>query len=198
MTVRLSDVSKSYGEKPVLLGVNALFMPDKPVCVMGPSGCGKTTLLRILMGLEAAGGGRVEIPAGVTVAAVFQEDRLCENLSVFHNIALVRPGKPVRAEVEAELEALDLRGVADLPAGKLSGGMKRRAAIARALFSGADMLIFDEPFKGLDGGTKELVLAHIIARAKGKILIVATHDGRDAEEMDAEVLELPMLRSGDA
>ena len=193
MTVRLSEVSKSYGKKPVLCGVDAFFTSGKPVCVMGPSGCGKTTLLRILMGLEAAGGGRVEIPAGVTVAAVFQEDRLCENLSVFHNIALVRPGKPARSEVEAELEALDLRGSADLPASKLSGGMKRRAAIARALYSGADMLIFDEPFKGLDGGTRELVLAHILARAKGKILIVATHDARDAEAMNAVVLELPML-----
>ncbi|MDR2296399.1 MAG: ATP-binding cassette domain-containing protein, partial [Clostridiales Family XIII bacterium] len=123
-------------------------------CIMGPSGCGKTTLLHILLGICAPDSGVRSCARGISFAPVFQEDRLCENLSVGGNIRLAaRAALPAHTLHDA-LSAVGMGAVASSPVHTLSGGMKRRVALLRALLSGGGVLVFDEAFKGLDDDTR--------------------------------------------
>ena len=139
MSIVIRDLCKRFGEKTVLWDFS--WTVDRPMVLMGPSGCGKTTLLRILMGLERPDAGSV---TGVgRVAAVFQEDRLCPQLTAVENVLLVLPdGRARRGGVEADFARLGMTGDAlTLPAARLSGGQKRRAALLRARCAGAPALL---------------------------------------------------------
>ena len=184
--VRILNLEKSFGDKHVLSGVSLDIPFGSRIALMAPSGAGKTTLLRILLGLEKADAGRVEgMPA--RVAAVFQEDRLCPWLSVAENVRLASP-RAKGEEVAKILAPLGLAGEENTPASELSGGMARRTAIARALVFGGDMLILDEPFRGLDEQTRARTAACIDEVARGKTLLLVTHDEREAELLSARVL----------
>ena len=129
MSIVITDLCKSFGSTPVLQRFT--WTVDRPMVLMGRSGCGKTTLLRILLGLESADSGTV---TGVeTPTAVFQEDRLCPQLTAAANLTLTGHGLTPQ-DAERELRTL---GFTDaelaLPAARLSGGQKRRAALLRAL-----------------------------------------------------------------
>lgn len=127
MDIIVDNVSKSYGDQAVLKKLAFCFPEGRISCIMGPSGCGKTTLMRILLGLEGADEGRVEgVPYG-KISAVFQEDRLCENVSAIRNLKLV--SDKCEAELRREMEALWLGEAFGKPVRELSGGMKRRVAI---------------------------------------------------------------------
>ena len=146
MSIVITDLCKSFGSSPVLRRFT--WTVDRPMVLMGRSGCGKTTLLRILLGLESADSGTV---TGVeTPAAVFQEDRLCPQLTAAANLTLTGHGLPPQ-DAERELRAL---GFTDaelaLPAARLSGGQKRRIAIAGVIAMRPKVLILDEPTAGLD------------------------------------------------
>ena len=148
MSLRVENLTKSFGEH--LLFWQLRFTIDGPAVLWAPSGWGKTTLLRILMGLEQPDSGRAD---GVgRVAAVFQEDRLCPQLTAVDNVLLVlSDGRAQRQDVQADFAFLGMEGEAlTLPASRLSGGQKRRAALLRALWARADTRLFDEPFTGLD------------------------------------------------
>jgi NitT/TauT family transport system ATP-binding protein len=157
---------------------------------MGPSGCGKTTLLHILLGILSPDSGVRKYPRNIAFSPVFQEDRLCENLSVGANIRLTARKKPTPRVLEDALSAVGLAGAANIPAHSLSGGMKRRAAIVRALLSGGDVLVFDEAFRGLDGPTRRRVMDFTLAMLAGRSLICVTHDREEAEYLRAEVVLL--------
>ena len=148
----IQHLEKRFGEK--VLFRDLCLTVDAPAVLWAPSGWGKTTLLRILMGLEAPTGGTVE---GVgRVGAVFQEDRLCPQLTAVQNVALVLPGDEIRYEQDIihdfQRLGMNLSELA-LPAGRLSGGQKRRTALLRALWAPADTLLLDEPFTGMDPET---------------------------------------------
>ena len=148
----IQHLEKRFGEK--VLFRDLCLTVDAPAVLWAPSGWGKTTLLRILMGLEAPTGGTVE---GVgRVGAVFQEDRLCPQLTAVQNVALVLPGDEIRYEQDIIRDfqrlGMNLSELA-LPAGRLSGGQKRRTALLRALWAPADTLLLDEPFTGMDPET---------------------------------------------
>ena len=153
MSIVITDLCKSFGITPVLQRFT--WTVDRPMVLMGRSGCGKTTLLRILLGLESADSGTV---TGVeTPAAVFQEDRLCPQLTAAANLMLTGHGLTPQ-DAERELRAL---GFTDaelaLPAARLSGGQKRRAALLRALLCrDAKTLLLDEPFTGMDAELVEV------------------------------------------
>ena len=142
---------------------------------MGPSGCGKTTLLRILLGLETADAGTITGLEGRRMSAVFQEDRLCENVSAVSNLRLVNPALSRRA-AEAALTELGLGEALSQPVREFSGGMKRRVAILRALLAEFDLLLADEPFKGLDEETKRQTMAYFAEHTRGKTVILVTHE----------------------
>lgn len=195
----ISHLSKAYGENKVFSDFSAVFERGKTTCIMAPSGAGKTTLLRILTGLETADAGRIEGMDGLKKSMVFQEDRLCENLSVSANIRLVRQKKTwgrdqkEKKEIQEALEAVGLAENGDQQVRELSGGMKRRVALLRALYSDWDILFLDEPFKGLDEETKTQVMCYTKEKCRGKTVIFVTHERSEAEEMGDILYQMPVL-----
>lgn len=184
-SINISNLSKSFGEKTVLSNLSLSFPYGSTTCIMGKSGCGKTTLLNIILGTEKPDSGTV---TGVPekISAVFQEDRLCEDFSVLTNIRMAS-GKN-EEEILSCLSGLMLEESAGTKVRELSGGMKRRVAIARALLSEHDLLIMDEPFKGLDPETRKKTAA-LVREAAGTVIAV-THDEADAELLNAEIIRL--------
>jgi len=146
----LKNIEKSFEGKEVLKNFNAVFPARRVSCIMGSSGCGKTTLLNILLGLQSADGGSVEgLPDRIT--ALFQEDRLCEDFSAESNVRLTAARGVTREDIAKALAELGLESDIKTPVRELSGGMKRRVAIARTMLAEGGLVIMDEPFRGLDG-----------------------------------------------
>lgn len=181
----IRSLCKAFDGKPVLQGFSATLPAGRVSCIMAPSGGGKTTLLRILLGLEAADSGEICGLAGLRLSAVFQEDRLLENLSPVANIRLVNPRRP-RGEVLAALAAVRLSGCADQPARELSGRDAAGAwrSCARC-WPEWDVLLLDEPFKGLDEETKACVLAFVRRAVEGRTAVLVTHDATEARALGA-------------
>ena len=174
--MKIENLCKSYGDKTVLRDLT-LELPDTGVTVLsGASGCGKTTLLRLLAGLETPDSGTLP-PLG-RVSYLFQEDRLFPHLTAKENVALVADG-------DGLLASLGLEDSADKFPHELSGGMKRRVALARALAYDADTYLFDEPFKGLDAAMKETALALLLRKTDGKRVILVTHEPEEFNTVPA-------------
>ncbi len=175
--LKLDNISKSYGDKLVLDRLSFSFPDGETSIIMGQSGCGKTTLLRIIMGLEKPDAGTLLCNAK-RISAVFQEDRLAEDFSAVRNV--VYAANCTREQAEALLARLGLGESMYLPTREFSGGMKRRTAIARALLADFDLLVMDEPFKGLDAETKAVAVDTVRELCKNKSVIVVTHDETEA------------------
>lgn len=191
MSVEVRGLSKSYGEKQVLQNFSAVFKTGKTTCIMGNSGCGKTTLLRLLLGLETADAGEIVLPPKMKPSVVFQEDRLCNNLSAGANVRLVIPGRPKDGMIEKGFEMMGLSECIHRPARELSGGMRRRVALLRALLADWNVLFMDEPFKGLDEKTKADVIEYTKNLCRGKTVICVTHDANEAKLLGAsEIMEM--------
>lgn len=202
-SLEFMDVCKSYREKAVLQHVNMKLKRDGIYCLMAPSGTGKTTLLRILAGLIKADEGRIltgrdepgqecgerkqQVPNGYNVAMVFQEDRLLDDLSALRNVELVcdDPGKAALI-LEELLPEEDL----DQQVKNLSGGMRRRVCIARALAAKSDILLLDEPFNGLDEQNRNRAIEVILRYRGHRLLLAATHEREDAAKLGGEILSL--------
>lgn len=189
MELRVKNLCKSYSGRPVLK--NVTFTAGNGVtCVMAPSGTGKTTLLRILLGLEAADGGTVSGMEGKSWAAVFQEDRLLEHLDALGNLRFIL-GRTLDEPAALTLLAdLGLEDAGTKPVREYSGGMKRRLALVRALLAPADALALDEPFTGLDEASQAVCLAAIGRAAETKPVLLVTHDEIHAAALDAGILRL--------
>ncbi len=187
----VSRLNKHYDNIQVLKDFSYEFPPGTITYIMGRSGCGKTTLLSILMGLISPDSGTITGVLGKRKSAVFQENRLVDNLTVYKNISLL-PRKNISKENITELfSQLGLENCIYKQVKELSGGMKRRVAIARALLAESDILFFDEPLNGLDIDTRRNVLRVIEEYTKGKTVLWITHDKRDIKLEDgAEILEL--------
>ena len=187
--LEISHLTKRFGEKTLFEDLNLTL--TAPAVLWAPSGWGKTTLLRILMGLETATSGAVQ---GVgKVSTVFQEDRLCPQLTAVENVALVLPGpmSQYKTQIESDFQQFGLDGAAlSLPARKLSGGQKRRAALLRALWAESDTLLLDEPFTGMDPETMKKAAALLKARCQDRNVLLATHDREAIETLGWQVVEL--------
>ena len=195
--VVLKDVIKTFtlqiGGKPQLVnalkGVSFSVQPGEIVALTGPSGCGKTTALRIIMGLESANGGEVRVAGkhvqgcGHDRGMVFQHAELLPWRSALGNVKFglemkgVR-GKELTERAESYLELVGLKDSMDRRPHQLSGGMKQRVGIARALAIDPAVLLMDEPFGALDAQTREVLQAELLSiHAKtGKTIIFVTHD----------------------
>lgn len=187
--IHISNLSKSFGGKKVFDGLDLTIKGGVTTCIMAPSGAGKTTLLRILMGLEAADGGSVAGLAGRRFSAVFQEERLCEYMTAADNIRLVMPASSLH-EIDTEMDRLGLSDSKDQPVSELSGGMRRRVSILRALLAEYDVLFLDEPFKGLDEVLKGQVMAYVKEMTAGKTVVFVTHDRAEAAVLADEMAEI--------
>lgn len=185
----LDRVSFAYESQPVLRDLSLTLPVGRITCLMGPSGCGKTTLFRLLCGSIAPLSGTITgIPD--RISAVFQEDRLCEDFSALSNLRFAVGSRPEKSELVALLDSLGLEGASPAPVRTFSGGMKRRVAIARALAAEGDLLLLDEPFKGLDEESRAAAAEILLARTAGKTVFVITHDPAEAELLSAPVLEM--------
>ena len=176
--IKIDELNKSFGDTAVFKEFSAEFEDGCVTCIMGSSGIGKTTLLRILMGLEDYDDGHITGLENKTMAAVFQEDRLCENLTVSANIRMTG-GKDEKGISEQEvvkyLEIIGMKDMAGKQVSELSGGMKRRVAILRAVLADRDIVFFDEPLKGLDQETEKKVMETIVPLLSGKTVLWVTH-----------------------
>ena len=190
--IELRDVHMAYGEKTVLSGLSLRFEFPGAYALLGPSGCGKTTLLRLIAGLETPQQGEIARPERLSFC--FQEDRLLPWYSVAQNVALALPREVQRDRPRALrlaqewLARVGLQGEAQAYPDALSGGMKRRAALARALAFDAPALLLDEPVRALDEQTHAQMLALVRESARGRLLLLVTHDARDAEGMTVVTL----------
>lgn len=184
------DIRKSFGGSVVLDGFSHEFTDGKVTAVLGKSGCGKSTLLNILMGLMSPDSGEVVRKDGIVISAVFQENRLCENLTASANIRLVTSKRFSKSEIAAELAKVGLGECENKPVRTLSGGMKRRTALLRALLAEYDALFLDEPFKGLDADTKRTVMEYCREKIAGKTVILVTHDREECEFFADETVNL--------
>ncbi len=183
MSIILSDVSKAFDQKQVLEHVSFAFPERGTVAVMGKSGSGKSTLINLLLGLVKPDEGEISISSDTRFSVVFQEDRLMEHLSAYENLRLTTGCR--RTEIFSALEALGLNPADRSPVKTYSGGMKRRVALSRGILFRADVLLLDEPFRGLDEETREQAIAYLMRQWSDRLIILVTHDEEEARRMGA-------------
>jgi phospholipid/cholesterol/gamma-HCH transport system ATP-binding protein len=203
--IEISGVDFSYGRRPVLTGIDMAIPRGKVVAIMGVSGSGKTTLLRLISRVVRATRGEVRVDGKLVndldqssvfelrrrMGMLFQFGALFTDLSVYDNVAFQMrehtdlPERMIRDLVLMKLHAVGLRGAHRLMPSELSGGMARRVALARAVALDPMLIMYDEPFTGLDPislGT----IGNLIRRlndALGATSIVVTHDVQEALEL---------------
>jgi phospholipid/cholesterol/gamma-HCH transport system ATP-binding protein len=198
VVVAVRDVHYAVDNRPIFSGVTLTARRGRVTAIMGPSGTGKTTLLKLITAQIFADRGQVSVFGkdlgqldtsdiyGVRkrMGMLFQNGALLTDMTVFENVAFpVRehtdlPESLIRMLVLTKLEAVGLRGAADLMPGELSGGMARRVALARAIVMDPEVLIYDEPFVGLDPISLGVILRLIkqMNVALGITTIVVSHD----------------------
>ena len=181
----------SYGENPIIAGFDLTLGRGERLCLAAPSGKGKTTLLRLIAGLERPESGSIRV--GGRLAYLFQEDRLLGWRTIGKNLTLAADrslSEPVRRErATSALEAVGLSGCADKYPRELSGGMKRRAAIARTLCYGGELLLLDEPFTGLDRDSRELCARALLSYFPDAAMLLISHIPEDAGLLGADIRE---------
>lgn len=174
--LKIENVTFKYEDKTIIDGLSYAFSDGVVTAITGASGSGKTTLLYLLSGLRTSQNGKI-YNDHKRIAAVFQEDRLFPWMTAVENITVTG------ADISRAKELLTLLFPNEMVDGKypdeLSGGMKQRIAIARALAYDPDLLLLDEPFKALDKETKALVCNIVFNEMKNKTCIMITHDEDD-------------------
>ena len=196
--VEIRDVHYSVGNRPIFSGLNLSIPRGRITAVMGPSGTGKTTLLRLMTGQIRPDQGQILFD-GVDISQLsskqlyemrlrmgmlFQNGALLTDMDVFENVAFPLrehtdlPDELIRHIVLTKLQAVGLRGAARLTPAELSGGMARRVALARAMATDPEMLIYDEPFTGLDPISMGMIvrLVRQMNYALGITSVVVSHD----------------------
>ncbi|MBO4637883.1 MAG: ATP-binding cassette domain-containing protein [Clostridiales bacterium] len=174
MKIILDNINVSYKDKIVIKDFSYTFENEGRYVIRGASGSGKTTLIKTVMGLKKVSEGKITFDEKPVFSAVFQEDRLIENISPVTNIAITSPEVP-EEKIRNELACLLPKEVLDHKVSELSGGMKRRVCIVRAVLSASNILILDEPLTGLDETNQKIVLKYISEHLNGRILIAASH-----------------------
>ena len=200
--VEIRDLNFTYDNRPVLTGINMTIPRGKVVAVMGSSGCGKTTTLRLIGGQLKPTSGEVQVGGQVVheldsnglyalsrrMGMLFQFGALFTDMSVYDNIAFQMrehtdlPEALIRDLVMMKLHAVGLRGAHGLMPAELSGGMARRVALARAIALDPMLIMYDEPFAGLDPISLSIVgeLIRKLTDALGASSIVVTHDVQES------------------
>jgi phospholipid/cholesterol/gamma-HCH transport system ATP-binding protein len=200
--VEIRDVNFSYDRRPILKGINMTLPKGKVIAVMGGSGCGKTTLFRVIGGALKPTSGHVKIDGQVIhdldqrglyemrrkMGVLFQFGALFTDMSVFDNVAFQMrehtdlPEDVIRDLVMMKLNAVGLRATHNLMPAELSGGMARRVALARTVALDPMLILYDEPFAGLDPISLSVVgnLIRNLNDALGATSVIVTHDVQES------------------
>src|SRR5437868_8601843 len=198
--VHVDGVSKVYGQcRSSLLALDHVSLtvaPGEFVCLLGASGCGKSTLLSLLAGLDSPTAGRIRTE-GRRIAMMFQEPALFPWLTVSANVEMAMRSQGVakaerRSRAAEYLEIVHLGGFGAKRPHELSGGMRQRVSLARALAQDADLLLMDEPFGALDAMTRDLLHDELerIWRERGLSVVFVTHNVREAVRLGDRVVLL--------
>lgn len=190
MLLKIQDLQKTYNNLNVIENINLSVESVEIVAIIGPSACGKTTLLNIISGLDNNYKGSIERETS-NIGYVFQEDRILPWLTVYENIKLVKREVDKNAILNL-IDLVGLNGFRNYYPHSLSGGMKQRCAIARALYYGSELLLMDEPFKSLDYGLRLDMLKMIVniwSEKKNGILFI-THEIDEAIRIANKIVVL--------
>ncbi len=174
--LKIEDLLATYNEDVIIDGLSYTFENGKNYAITGSSGIGKTTLLNIISGLKKPTRGNVTLE-NEKLSYIFQEPRLFPWLTAVENVKLVC-GSAEKASSLIDTLIKDIDAKEKYPS-ELSGGMKQRIAIARALSYDGDIILMDEPFKGLDAELKDDVRRFVFEYLKDKTVILVTHDHDD-------------------
>lgn len=209
-SIRMTNVSKTYGQVPIISSFSCLFPDRQFVTLLGPSGCGKTTLLRLIAGFEKVSSGVIAIddvtvngpdcfvpPEERGIGMVFQSYAVWPHMNVWENVAYPLKIKAMeRSRVEQRvgeiLEAMGLSGYGQRMPNELSGGQQQRVALGRALASSPRVLLLDEPLSNLDANLRESMRFEIKDMQKrfGITVVYVTHDQSEAMAMSDQVIVL--------
>ncbi|MBN2829377.1 MAG: ABC transporter ATP-binding protein [Candidatus Cloacimonetes bacterium] len=187
--IRISNLTKSFGAHTVLKSLN-LHIGFGTTVLLGPSGSGKTTLLRLIAGLDKNYQGEIDSEK-MRMSIVFQEDRLLPWKTLRHNIEFILPRDKVNQErINHITESLKIQALLDSKPFKLSGGQKRRCAIARGFIYPSDIVLMDEPFSSLDLYLKLKIIAdiNILLEKEKRNLLLVTHDITEALLLADEII----------
>ena len=186
MTIRVDHIAKYYNNQTVFTDLS-MELPDHGIVgLSGPSGCGKTTFLHILAGLTAYDSGSITGISEIRTGVVFQEDRLLPWLTAAENLNVIIKNQAITAKW---LEEIQLSEQADYYPSEMSGGMKRRIALARALAFDCDLLLMDEPFQGLDDVLKNNMHKLVLREAQSKPVLLVSHDISELGELSDQIYQ---------
>lgn len=175
--IKVENITRAFDNK-VLFNNLSFELQSGVYALVGKSGSGKTTLLRILSGLQKANSGVFTIDKPISVS--FQENRLFPWYTALKNVSII--SDPETAE--AILSELMLEDSLNKYPYELSGGMKRRVSLARALAAKSKTILLDEPFAGLDDGTANRTLEVILKHSKNKVVLISTHNLNITEKLN--------------
>ena len=197
VAVRVSGVTKRFGDGPVVLDdVSLTVASGEFVCLLGASGCGKSTLLNLVAGLDAPSAGTVTLPGG-RAALMFQESALLPWLTAAQNVELALRLRGLRRRERRDraaelLELVRLGGAGGKRVHELSGGMRQRVAMARALAQETGVLLMDEPFAALDAITRDVLHEELsrLRTSQSLTVVFVTHNVREAVRLGDRVVLL--------
>jgi ABC-type multidrug transport system ATPase subunit len=185
--MEIKNVTKLFNDKVIFKDFSVSIPENKITFIMGESGSGKTTLLKMICGLDKQFEGEILLSSN-KLSCVFQEPRLFPTLTAKENIELVEKGGDLSSEDVLKLVELDRDS--HLYPNELSGGMKMRLSIARALYYNGDIFVLDEPFSALDEELKDRILNNIFDALKGKTVIIVSHNPEEAQKYADNLIKL--------
>lgn len=186
--INIEGMDKNFGKKQVFENFQIRLNKGHCYCLMGESGAGKTTLLRILAGLEKPDQGKIVYePKEQYVSMLFQEGRLFEQLNAIENIMLFCGSKEKAFNHLCQLLPEDSLYK---PVQQLSGGMKRRVELVRAVTADSNLVLLDEPFNGLDEENKKRVIKYLLSNIGERILVISTHNKEDNTLINGEIITI--------
>ena len=185
--MEIKNLNKNFNKKTVFNNFSANIPDNKITFIMGESGSGKTTLLRIILGLDNDYNGKI-ISSHKKISCVFQEPRLLPALTVEENLKIIEKGASL--SLNEILDIVELSNDKNKYPSELSGGMKMRLALARAIYYNGDLFILDEPFSALDEKMKERIIPKIFNLIKNKTVIIVSHSMDDAEKYGDKIIKI--------